>query len=323
MRGNDSGLAELKPAVSIIMPCYNAAAHLQASIGSVQAQAFSDWELVIVDDGSGDASRGMLKQFASADPRIRVFEQSHKGAAAARNKALREARGTMTAFLDSDDTWHRDFLVAMGGSLRADPEAGLCYCGWQNIGLGAGHDEPYIPPDYETPDKIAALLTNCPWPIHAALFRTSLLTKHGLFDEAFSSCEDFGLWLRIGSDCKLVRVPQVLAFYHHRNSGQTTNDLARIALDHWHIQHKFLHTHRATIAQLGRRRRRQLIEGELLRRGYTSYWKRDLAAARKIFRAVMRQGYGSTKDWKYMLPALLPETWHRRLIQWSDGEPPS
>jgi hypothetical protein len=52
----------------------------------------------------------------------------------------------------------------------------------------------------------------------------------------------------------------------------------------------------------------------LLQRGYASYWKRDLPAARKIFRAVMQQGYGTLRDWKYMLPALLPESWHRRLI---------
>jgi glycosyltransferase involved in cell wall biosynthesis len=296
------------------MPCYNAAAHLPLSVGSIQEQTFVNWELVIVDDDSRDVSWSILKQFASTDLRIRVFQQSHKGAAAARNTALREAHGKMIAFLDADDTWHREFLSVMTAALQADSDAGLCYCGWQNIGLGTGQDEPYIPPDYENPDKIETLLRNCPWPIHAALMHASLLNMHGFFDETFSSCEDFGLWLRIGSECKLVRVPKVLAYYRHHSCVQTTHDRARIALDHWRIQRKFLRINHSAVSRLGARHARQLIEGELLHRGYISYWKRDLAAARRIFRVVMRQRYGSLNDWKYMLPALLPISWHKLLI---------
>lgn len=311
----------MAPLVSIVMPCYNAAAHLPASTGSVLAQTRPDWELLIVDDGSSDDSWPQLQRLASQDARIRVFRQANAGAAAARNRALTEARGEFTAFLDADDTWHPEFLDAMVAALASAPQAGLAYCGWQNLGLGPGRDDPFVPPDYETPDKTEALLGGCRWPIHGALVRTRLIREAGGFDEGLSSCMDYDLWLRLGTRHPLVRVPRVLAYYHHHGGEQITRNRARIALNHWRAQRKFLAADPSLGVTLGKRRLRELTAGELLHRGYTSYWKRDLPAARQIFRAVMKQGYGSPRDWLYMLPAWLPEAWHRRLIGLRDRTP--
>lgn len=305
----------MQPTVSIIMPCYNAAEHLPRSVGSVQAQTLPDWELIIVDDGSKDQSWETLQGLAASDRRIRVFRQDNAGAASARNHGLREARGAYTAFLDADDTWHPDFLGAMVAALSMDPDAGIAYCGWQNLGLDKGRDDPFIPPDYEGPGKTEHLLGGCRWPIHGALVRSQLIQDIGCFDETLSSCMDYDLWLRLGTRHRLVRVPRVLAYYHHHGGDQITRNRARIALNHWRAQMKYLHANPEVIRTLGKQRVSQLTCGELLRRGYTSYWKRDLPAARKIFRAVMKQGYGSLRDWRYMLPALLPEALHRRIIR--------
>jgi GT2 family glycosyltransferase len=304
--------------VSVIMPCYNAASHLPASVESVQAQTHTNWELVIVDDGSTDDSWQVLQNLAHADSRIRIFQQPNAGAAAARNRALREARGANTAFLDADDTWHAEFLHTMTAALAAKPDAGIAYCGWQNIGLGKGRDEPFIPPEYENSDKVESLLGGCRWPIHGALVRTHIIKDAGCFDENLSSCMDYDLWLRLGTIHPLVRVPRVLAYYHHHGGEQITHNRARIALNHWRAQRKYLHANPNVINVLGEKRILQLTTGELLHRGFVSYWKRDLPAARKIFRAVMEQGYGTLSDWMYMLPALLPESWHRRLIELRD-----
>ena len=318
----------MKPKVSIVMPCYNAAAHLLASVGSVQAQTHIDWELVIVDDGSTDDSWLVLQKLAHADSRIRVFQQPNAGAAAARNHALQEASGVYAAFLDSDDTWHPEFLEAMTATLDANPDAGIAYCGWQNIGLGKGRDEPFIPPEYENSGKVEALLGGCRWPIHGALVRTHIIKDAGCFDENLSSCMDYDLWLRLGTTHRLVRVPRVLAYYHHHGGEQITRNRARIALNHWRAQRKYLRANPDVIDALGKNRTQQLTDGELLHRGYVCYWKRDLSSARRIFRAVMKQGYGTLSDWRYMLPAWLPESWHRRLIalcdrnvQNTDGQP--
>lgn len=306
--------------VSVIMPCHNAAVHLPASVGSVQAQTHTDWELVIVDDGSTDDSWQVLQKLAHADSRIKLFQQANAGAAAARNHALREAHGAYTAFLDSDDTWHPEFLEAMMAALAADPDAGIAYCGWQNIGLGKGRDDPFIPPEYENSDKVESLLGGCRWPIHGALVRAHIIKDAGCFDENLSSCMDYDLWLRLGTLHPLVRVPRVLAYYHHHGGEQITRNRARIAMNHWRAQRKYLRANPDVINALGKKRIRQLTTGELLHRGYASYWKRDLPTARIIFRAVMQQGYGTLRDWKHMLPAWLPESWHRRLIELGDRD---
>lgn len=309
----------MHPTISVVMPCHNAAAHLPASVGSVQAQTLAAWELIIVDDGSTDNSWQVLQSLAQSEPRIRIYRQANAGAAAARNRALQEARGAYTAFLDSDDTWHPEFLQAMTTALDPEPDAGIAYCGWQNIGLGKGRDDPFIPPEYENSNKIELLLGGCRWPIHGALVRTRIIREAGCFDEQLSSCMDYDLWLRIGTLHRLIRVPRVLAYYHHHGGEQITRNRARIALNHWRAQRKFLQANPAVIGNLGKQRISQLTAGELLHRGYVSYWKRDLPAARKIFRAVMKQGYGTFKDWAYMLPAWLPESWHSWLVSQRDS----
>jgi GT2 family glycosyltransferase len=304
-----------EPTVSIIMPVFNAAVHLRSSIGCVRAQTFHDWELVAVDDGSTDGSWATLAQIALEEPQVRPFRQANAGAATARNRALAEARGAYIAFLDADDTWHPDFLTAMLSALDGKPPHTIAYCGWQNLGLGAGRDQPYVPPDYECDGKTEALLAACPWPIHAALVPAELIRDAGGFDPGLTSCMDYDLWLRIGNAYPLQRVPQVLAYYHHHGGEHITSDKARIALNHRRAQQKFITSNPDVRRQVGSRRLRQLTEGLLLHRGYESYWKRDLPAARRIFRAVMKRAYGTPRDWKYMLPSLLPLAAHRWLVE--------
>jgi glycosyltransferase involved in cell wall biosynthesis len=304
----------ITPCVSIVMPCYNAAPHLARSIGSVIAQTFAKWELVVVDDGSKDDSWAALEWLCAADPRIRAFRQTNAGAAAARNRALHEARGPFISFLDADDTWHPEFLATMLATLEGETDQAIAYCGWQNLGLGGNRDLPFVPPEYEGRDKTESLLGGCRWPIHAVLVPAAVIRGVGGFDESLSSCMDYDLWLRVGCVHRLIRVPRVLAYYHHHTGEQITKNRARIAINHWRAQQKFLRANPGVTVQLGTSRIQALTTGELLRRGYESYWKRDLPAARKIFRMVMKEGYGTPTDWKYMLPALLPEALHKRLI---------
>jgi glycosyltransferase involved in cell wall biosynthesis len=306
------------PAISIVMPCYNAAAHLPASVGSVLAQTFSDWELIAVDDGSRDDTLAWLR--TRTDARIRPLTQPNRGVSAARNAGLATARGRLVAFLDADDTWRADFLEKMQAALEARPDAVLAYCGWQNLGLPGGRGEPFIPPDYETPDKVETLFGGCRWPIHAALVRREAVLAANGFDPALKNAEDYALWLQVATAAPIVRVPEVMAFYHFHGDSQASGNHAGAALQFWLAQRRFMATHPAFSAALGSARIRTLTAGELLKRGYARYWQRDLPAARQIFRTVMKQGYGTLTDWKYMLPAWLPESWHRRLIGQRDRQ---
>lgn len=98
--------ARIAPAVTIIMPTYNCAPFVREAIGSVLAQTFGDWELIVVDDCSTDGTAEIAETLASTDARIQVVRLTHNsGAAVARNRALEIARGDFVAFLDGDDVW--------------------------------------------------------------------------------------------------------------------------------------------------------------------------------------------------------------------------
>jgi glycosyltransferase involved in cell wall biosynthesis len=306
------------PTVSVIMPCHNAVSHLPASVGSVLAQAFTDWELIAIDDGSCDDTLAWLR--AQSDTRIRPLTQANRGASAARNAGLTAARGAYVAFLDADDTWAPAFLEKMQAALRSRPAAVLAYCGWQNLGLPGGRGEPFVPPDYENATKAETLFAGCRWPIHAALVKREAVLAAKGFDPSLKNAEDYALWLRVATSAPIVRVPEVLAFYHFHGHTQASSNTARAALHRLQAQQHYLAQHPDFHVALGKRRARALTLGELLRRGYACYWQRDLPAARQIFRAVMQHGYGTAKDWAYMLPAWLPEPWHRWLIRQRDRD---
>lgn len=300
------------PTVSVVMPCFNAERHLSASVGSLLAQSLPDWELIAVDDGSRDGTLAWLR--GVSDPRIRVHAQSNQGVSAARNAGLALARGDLVAFLDADDTWAADFLARMTIALEANPHAVLAYCGWQNLGLPGGRGQPFVPPDYERPDKQEQLFAGCRWPVHAALTRRDAVVAAGGFDRSLTNAEDYALWLKLATARPIVRVPEVLAFYHFHDGVQASSDRARAALQLLRAQERYLEAHPAFLATLGRDRSRELLFGNLLRTGYDAYWKRDLTAARAIFRRAMRAGFGTRRDWIYLLPALLPIGVHRALL---------
>lgn len=299
------------------MPCFNGAAHLPASVGSVQAQTFADWELIVVDDGSTDGSFDWLQ--GQTDPRLVVVRQPNQGVSAARNAGLARASAPYVAFLDADDTWAPTFLASMLDALQAHPQAVLAYCGWQNLGLSTVRSQPFVPPDYEIPNKRATLFAGCRWPVHAALARCDAVLAAGGFNPALKNAEDYALWLEIAGTAPIVRVPEVLAFYHFHGGEQASSNRARAALHLLNAQQQYLARHPDFASQLGRARQRELLYGGLLRTGFECYWKRDLPAARAVFRHAMRAGYGKPRDWAYMLPALLPEPVHRALLQLKGG----
>jgi hypothetical protein len=207
----------------------------------------------------------------------------------------------------------------MIGAFETDLSIGLAYCGWQNVGLPGERSAPFIPPDYEVPDKKAILVANNRWPIHACLTTRDLLLATGGFDSRFAVGEDFLLWLEIGCFKHIRLVPEVLAYYFHHNGVQATRDQVRAARQVREVQEVFLRRHPEVIAELGRTRVRELTDGTLLSRAYDAYWRRDLATAQPIFRMALHAGGWKLRDLRYLLPSLLPGSLYRRLITLSDA----
>ena len=303
------------PRISVIIPFYNAQYTLEQSLKSVLRQTFSDIEIMIVNDGSTDESLKIIDRFH--DTRIKVIHQSNHGVSAARNHALAEAKGALVAFLDADDTWTPTCLEKLCEALDAE-EAVLAYCGWQNVGAAGARGRPYVPPDYEQGPKGEFLLRDCPWPIHAALTYKAAVEAAGGFDERLTNGEDYRLWLEIAFANRIVRVPEVLAHYHFHTGVRASHHVVRGARQNLWVKLEFLREHPDVKTMLGRRLSRKLTLGVLLTCGYECYWKRDLSNARAIFRLVMRNGYGSMDDWKYMLPSLLPLWIHEKMVHISD-----
>src|SRR6266496_2052417 len=112
----------MQPIISIIIPVYNGDTYLDAAMKSVQAQTLTDWELIVIDDGSIDDTAAILAN-AAPDYRRTVIHQENTGLAGARNRGLAVARSELVAFLDVDDEWHPSYLAQMQAALASVPEA--------------------------------------------------------------------------------------------------------------------------------------------------------------------------------------------------------
>src|SRR5690242_2547731 len=115
--------------ISVIIPAFNASATIATTIESVQRQTHASLEILVVDDGSADATGAIVAEIASHDKRVRLIRQANRGVAAARNQALSASQGCWIAPVDADDLWHPTKLARQMARLtRADNEVGVVYC---------------------------------------------------------------------------------------------------------------------------------------------------------------------------------------------------
>lgn len=305
-------------AISVVMPCYNAAATLAGSMRCVLTQTHADTELIVVDDGSVDDSLRIVAGIAEEFPgRVRLLQQDHKGPYPARNLALRAARGDCIAFLDADDTWSPDCLERLRDTLL-DADADLAYCGWQNVGPAAANTDPYVPPAYETGDLYAECLRTCPWPIHAALLRREAVAAVGGFSERMFTSMDYDFWLRVLAHTRrIVRVPEVMAFYYW-HGRQISTDRSRQVLDAVQVRRDFIAAHPECIAHLSAARLRELTDGQLLKMAYRAYWNRELATAQRLLREAAAAGVCGWRDLLYVMISRLPLRLFSALVGWRD-----
>jgi glycosyltransferase involved in cell wall biosynthesis len=178
------------------MPAYNVAPYVGAAIRSALAQTFTDFELIVVDDGSKDTTADIVKAATREDRRVRLVQHANRGLAGARNTALRAARGEMFALLDSDDIWEPEFLEAQLRVLQARPDVDIVTGnGWYLDGPRHGQlARPYPDP---RPDPVLASIIGDEWSVFImSVVRRRVYTAIGPFDEEMRSNEDYDFWLR-------------------------------------------------------------------------------------------------------------------------------
>jgi glycosyltransferase involved in cell wall biosynthesis len=184
--------------VSVVIPAYNAAAHIGAALESVFAQTFTDFEVIVVNDGSSDHERLQYAILPYLD-RIIYLSQENRGPSAARNLAIHHARGELLAFLDSDDTWLPEYLSEQTRLLQADPSLDMIYCDALLVGHSASASKTFMDLCPSTgPVTFESLLMEQTQVITSGtvVHRQKVLAA-GLFDERFRCAEDHDLWLRI------------------------------------------------------------------------------------------------------------------------------
>jgi glycosyltransferase involved in cell wall biosynthesis len=301
--------AEMAPRVSIVMPCLNGEQTVLRSIRSVLEQTMTDFELIFVDNGSTDQTLRMVGDLQ--DPRLCILRQPERGVSRARNMGISVANSPLMAFLDSDDTWDVRFLEKMCASMTSNPDCVLAYCGWQNFGAQGGRGEPFIPPDYETPSKVDSLLRACRWPIHGCMVRTAVVAELGGFDTSLVIGEDYLLWMEIASRGRIVRNPEVLAYYHQHDGIQATRNQVTAVMDTFRAKMIFLGRHPDVVESLGKDRIAELTWGEFINHANDLYWNSNIDAAHPLFRFALRNLRGSFKEKLRMLPSLLPLPAHR------------
>ena len=182
-----------EPLVTVIIPTFNRADMLKSAIDSVRRQNFSDWELIVVDDGSTDHTREVVAQFQDS---IRYIYQKNQGPAAARNTGIRHARGRFIAFLDSDDQWLENKLAEQIKVLSAQPEMKICHTDEIWIRNGVRVNQKKIHQKYGG-WIYQRCLPLCIISPSAVVIHRDVFEKVGLFDETMTVCEDYDLWLRV------------------------------------------------------------------------------------------------------------------------------
>lgn len=217
-------MSEYLPAISVVVPAYGVAHLLPEALASLQAQDFSDWEAVVVDDGAPDDVAGAVAHFAD-DPRIRLLQTDNGGLAVARNRAIAAARAPLIALLDGDDLFEPDYLSTMIAAISADPRIGFVTCDAINFGLREreGHLFSRHSPQAEpiTLDRVLARQFNV---YVGSVIRRGALDSVGGFDGGLRSVEDLDLWIRLlETGAKGAYVPRPLARYRRRSDSLSSN----------------------------------------------------------------------------------------------------
>ncbi len=189
-----NGRKELpKPRVSVVIPTHDRKEILPRALDSVINQTFSDWELIVVDDGStDDTDKMILRDY----PAVRYCRQENAGVSNARNSGVAMASGEWIAFLDSDDAWLPEKLDRQLSGLVVEPELRLSHTDeiWIRNGRRVNQPKEYAKSGGDIYRRCLPLCCICP---SSVLIRKDLFEEVGGFDEAFPACEDYDLWLRI------------------------------------------------------------------------------------------------------------------------------
>jgi len=218
------------PLISVVVPAYRAAQFIAASLDSVLAQTFQDFEIIVVNDGSPD-SEDLEKVLEPYRSRTLYLRQENQGVSSARNTGIRAARGEYVGLLDADDLWKPDHLAAQLALFEADPTLDMVYADARIFGdvPEAGKTVMELRPSRGEVTLERLVTQECSVNLCPCLIRREILFRAELFDTTVHRAEDVDLWIRIvlhGGRIGYQR--RVLADYRRHQGGASANTIAMI-----------------------------------------------------------------------------------------------
>jgi glycosyltransferase involved in cell wall biosynthesis len=197
----------MAPLVSIVLPTYNGARYLDESVGSCRAQTLTNWELIIVDDGSTDETPLRIAQYVSADHRIRsVRHETNRKLPAALNTGFHLARGHFLTWTSDDNYYRPEALESMLTFLESHPQAGMVYTDWTMIDENDGSSTTM-----RVGDPNDLILENCIGPCF--LYRRQVKEVTGAYADGLFLAEDYDYWLRVSRHFRILPLHQNLYYY--------------------------------------------------------------------------------------------------------------
>ncbi|MBK8600021.1 MAG: glycosyltransferase family 2 protein [Flavobacterium sp.] len=202
------------PYFSVIIPVYNKENFIESTLKSVLNQSFSDFELILVNDGSTDQSESKIKKFS--DERIKYFSKENGGASSARNFGITKATANFITFIDADDFWYPNFLEEMASAIGRFPNHRIFSAAieveTQKVVFPAQYSieksgDLEIVNYFDASMKTTVICTSC------AAFHRSVFEKVGNFDTAIKSGQDTDMWIRMGLEYPVVFSWKILARY--------------------------------------------------------------------------------------------------------------
>lgn len=294
------------PLISVITPCFNQARYLTEALDSVLGQTYTNWECIVVNDGSTDGTEAVALQFCHKDARIRYVRKSNGGLSSARNTGLRNTRGHWVQFLDADDILEPTKFEKHLRHIRESGSASgmVSYCDYKrghqsNIRVEVGG---YVDCHFKSRECLKELIVR--WeddlsiPAHCFLFSGVFFSHDGItFDESLSNHEDFDCWLRIFAlNPRVIYIDEKLCIYRMSDGSMSCN-MALMGDGFLQLidAHLNCNSYPPSVRSLLLRKRRQVLKTynridrmslkeKLLLSGHLSryYWKRLLQKSKLV-----------------------------------------
>ena len=207
--------------ISVVVPAYNVERTILETIESVQQQTFSDFEIIVIDDGSTDQTSEIVKSLE--DERIKIFSYPNGGLPVARNRGISHATGKFIAFIDADDLWTSDKLELQLAALQQHPEAGVAYS-WTSDFVDEQKENlySYEPMFFEGNVLPNLLVKNFLVSGSNPLIRREAIESVGEFDPMLKSCEDWDFYLRLAAKWNFVVVPKWQILYRRSSTSMSS-----------------------------------------------------------------------------------------------------